>query len=418
MSSLWIAGARLLDGSVGDLFVSNGVFVDERPADARRIDADGLVALPGFVDLHTHLREPAPDPAETVRSGTAAAAAGGYTAVLAMANTQPVTDCVEVVQQVQELALSGSAEVISGAAITKGLDGKQLTDMEALAAAGVKLISDDGKCVMDAELMRQAMTLAARHGLIVAQHSQDHDLAPADACADERSIAAELGVRGWPWTAESAIIARDAQLAELTGAHLHVCHVSTAESLDVVRWAKARGIKITAEATPHHLLLTSEMLRGLHTSFKVNPPLRGAEDVHELRRAVADGTIDVIGTDHAPHRPVDKALPFPEAKPGMTALEQAFSVILETLVNPGLIDLSRAVEIMSRTPARLARVPHQGGQLRVGEEANLTLVDLERRGSVDAESSKSMGRNNPYDGLDLPDPIRYTIWRGAITYCG
>lgn len=416
MTDLWIAGARHFDGSVGDLFISGGVFVDHCPSGAQKIDADGLVALPGFVDLHTHLREPAPDPAETIRSGTAAAAAGGYTAVLAMANTEPVTDCVEVVEQVQSLAVEAATEVIAGAAITKGLEGKELTDIAALAAAGVRLISDDGKCVMNAQLMRQAMELAAEHDLIVAQHSQDHELAPAEACADERSIAAELGVRGWPWTAESAIIARDAQLAELTGAHLHVCHVSTAESLEVVRWAKARGINITAEATPHHLLLTSDRLRGLDTSFKVNPPLRSDEDVQALRQAVADGTVDVIGTDHAPHRLVDKQQPFPQAKPGMIALEQALAVVLETLLNPGLIDWPRVAQIMSIGPARLARVPDQGGKLAPGERANLTLVDPARRVVVDREKSKSLGRNNPYHGIELPDPVQLTIRAGEITF--
>lgn len=416
MSGYVISGAQKSDGTRGDLFVCGSQFVDDAPAGAQRIDAEGLVALPGFVDLHTHLREPGDEEAETVATGSAAAARGGYTAVFAMANTSPVTDTVARVAAVRELARQASAQVLPVAAITEGLGGQQLTDFASLAAAGVRVFSDDGRCVMNAQLMRLALEQAARSDALIAQHSQDHHLANAQACADEAPIAAELGLPGWPWVAEAAIVARDAQLTELTGARLHVCHVSTAETVDVVRWAKSRGVKISAEATPHHLLLTSAQLRGFDTTFKVNPPLRSDEDVAALREAVADGTVDVIGTDHAPHTPSDKAKPFPDAKPGMIGLEQALAVVIETLVNPGRLGWLQVADAMSRRPAALGRLAGQGRPLAPGEPANLVLIDPARRGIVNREASASKGRNNPYHGLDLPDPVELTMWAGRITY--
>lgn len=417
MSGYVIRGARNAAGQPVELFVSGGLLVDQAPADATVIEADGLLVLPGLVDLHTHLREPGFEASETVASGTACAARGGYTAVFAMANTDPVTDTVERANHIADLGRqAGNAEVFPIASITQGLAGERLSPIADLAAAGVRLFSDDGKCVMDTDLMREALALAAEHDVVIAQHSQDHLLAGPDACADERSIAGPLGLTGWPSAAESTIIARDVQLSELTGGRLHACHVTTAESVEVVRWAKARGVKVTAEVTPHHLLLESELLRGLDTTFKVNPPLRGAEDIEALRAGLADGTIDVVGTDHAPHEAAAKQAAFPQAKPGMLGLEQALGSVMETMVNTGRIDWSDVVRVMSTKPAQIGRATDQGRGLRPGEPANLVLVDPARRAKVDREQSASNSRNNPYHGLDLPDPIELTMLAGRITW--
>ncbi len=417
MSGYVIRGARNAVGQPVELFVSGGLLVDQAPADATVIEADGLLVLPGLVDLHTHLREPGFEASETVASGTACAARGGYTAVFAMANTDPVTDTVERANHIADLGRrAGNAEVFPIASITQALGGERLSPIAELAAAGVRLFSDDGKCVMDTALMREALALAAEHDVVIAQHSQDHVLAGPDACADERSIAGPLGLTGWPWAAESTIIARDVQLSEMTGGRLHACHVTTAESVEVVRWAKARGVKVTAEVTPHHLLLESELLRGLDTTFKVNPPLRGAEDIEALRAGLADGTIDVVGTDHAPHEAAAKQAAFPQAKPGMLGLEQALASVMETMVNTGRIDWSDVVRVMSTKPAQIGRATGQGRGLRPGEPANLVLVDPARRAKVDREHSASNSRNNPYHGLDLPDPIELTMLAGRITW--
>lgn len=417
MSNYAIRGARNAAGDLVELFVADGLLVDEAPAGAQLIEADGLVALPGLVDVHTHLREPGFEASETVASGTACAARGGFTAVFAMANLDPVTDTVERAAHVAELGrLAGNAEVFPVGSITVGLAGEQLSPIAELAAAGVRLFSDDGKCVMDPALMRQALQLAAETGTVIAQHSQDHVLAGPDACADERTVAGELGLTGWPWAAESTIIARDVQLAELTGGRLHCCHVTTAESVEVVRWAKARGVPVTAEVTPHHLLLDSGHLRGLDTTFKVNPPLRSAEDIEAVRAGLADGTIDVVGTDHAPHEAAAKRADFAHAKPGMIGLEQALAVVMETMVQTGRMGWADVVRVMSTVPAQIGRATSQGRPLRVGEPANLVLVDPARRAVVDRETSASASRNNPYHGIDLPDPVELTMLGGRVTW--
>jgi len=412
-----IRGARSADGQARDLFVHDGVLVDTPTPSARVVDADGLVVLPGLVDLHTHLREPGFESAETVASGTECAARGGFTAVFAMANTLPVTDSVDRARHVAELGRqAGFVEVHPIGAITVGLGGEYLAPMADMAASGVSVFSDDGKCVMDAQLMREALEQAAASGAVVAQHSQDHSLAGPHACADERTIASDLGLPGWPWAAESVIIARDVQLAELTGARLHCCHVTTAESLEVVRWAKARGIRVTAEVTPHHLLLDSSLLGGLDTTFKVNPPLRGDEDIEALRTGLADGTIDIVGTDHAPHDPTAKSGAFPDAKPGMLGLEQALAVVIETMVNTGRLGWDDVARVLSVTPAHIGGASQQGRPLAPGEPANLVLVDPARRGVVDRDRTASRSRNNPYHGLDLPDPVELTMCAGRVTY--
>jgi dihydroorotase len=416
-----ITGAQLADGSRADLYLSEGRLADpaSAPAGVERLDADGLLALPGLVDLHTHLREPGREDTETVDSGTAAAARGGFTCVHAMANTTPVTDTAEAAEYVAGLGeRTGHCEVRVVGAVTKGLNGEELAELGLMAdsAAGVRVFSDDGRCVADTLLMRRALSYVKAFDGVIAQHSQDVSLAGPGACCHESEWSGRLGLPGWPSQAESIIVARDVQLAELTGSRIHVCHVSTAESVDVVRWAKARGIQVTAEVTPHHLLLDTPLVAGYDTTFKVNPPLRTSEHLEAVREALADGTIDIVGTDHAPHARQDKDHPFDVALPGMLGLEQALAVVMEVMVNTGRIDWPTLVDRMSAAPARIGQVASQGRPLAVGEPANLVLVDPSARSTVDAAASASRSRNNPYHGRDLPDPVVATFWKGSATY--
>lgn len=413
-----LRGVTLADGSHTDLAVADGLLVDAAPVGADVIDADGMIALPGLVDLHTHLREPGREDTETIATGTLAAARGGFTAVHAMPNTDPVTDTVERARYVRDVgARDGHALVMPIGSVTVGLAGERLSDISGMAAEmGVRVFSDDGKCVMNAQLMREALERVLPYGGVIAQHCQDHCLAGADACVDEGPVSAELGLPGWPAAAESAIIARDVELAALTGSRVHACHISTAEGVEVVRWAKSRGITITAEVTPHHLLLGAELLRGLDPIFKVNPPLRSDEDREAVRAALADGTIDIVATDHAPHAAADKAVDLPHAKPGMLGLEQALAVVMETMVLTGRMTWIDVARVMSTSPARLGQTPGQGRSLAIGEPANLVLIDPTRRAVVDREASLSTSRNNPYHGMDLPDPVELTMWAGRITW--
>jgi len=422
MADLLISGVTLPSGERTDLGIRAGLLAD--PADLttpRVIDAEGLVALPGLVDLHTHLREPSPEPAETVVTGTAAAARGGFTAVFAMANTDPVTDTADKVRHLRTLAETASAQVFPVGAVTRGLEGTDLADIEAMHALGVTYFSDDGRCVMDAGLMREALMRVGAFGGVIGQHSQDHNLAGTLAClpvgsADERGFA-EAEPTDWPQVAEAVIVARDVQLAKDTGAHVHICHVSTAESLEIIAWAKARGIPVTAEVTPHHLLLDSELTTLEDPLFKVNPPLRGLGDRLALRQALADGIIDIVATDHAPHLPSDKAKPFPQARPGMVGLEWALAVVIDTMVTTDMLTWAGVAERMSHAPARIGQIEHhQGRPLAIGGPATLTLVNPERRREVDPEESLSRGRNNPYEGLWLPDPVEATFLAGRPTY--
>ncbi len=421
MTDLLLVGADVVGGGRSDLGIRDGALVpaaDVSPT-AERIDADGLVALPGLVDLHTHLRQPGREDAETIATGTRAAARGGYTAVLAMANLTPVTDTAEAAQHVATLGeRDGSAEVVPVGAVSKGLAGSELAELGLMARspARVRVFSDDGRCVADARLMRRALEYVRAFDGCIAQHAQDPQLAGPDACCHEGDISGRLGLPGWPAAAEATIVARDVHLAELTRSRLHVCHVSSAETVDVLRWAKARGIGVTAEVTPHHLMLTTDEVLGYDPTYKVNPPLRPAEDVEAVRAALADGTIDAVATDHAPHARHDKEHAFAEAAFGMLGLETALAVVLDTMVSTGRLDWPQVAMRMSHAPAHIARLPGQGQTLEAGQPANLMLVDPSARAVVDRDASASLSRNNPWHGRELPDPVALTIWQGRITY--
>jgi dihydroorotase len=421
VTDLLIRGADLVGSGPSDLGIRNGRFVDpaEVGADVEQLDADGLLALPGLVDLHTHLREPGREDAETVQSGTLAAARGGFTAVLAMANTTPVTDTAEAAQHVAALgARDGHAQVVPVGAVSKGLDGVELAELGLMARSGarVRVFSDDGHCVSDARLMRRALEYVRAFDGVVAQHAQDRQLAGVSACCHEGEISGKLGLPGWPAAAEASVVARDVQIAELTRSRLHVCHVSCAETVDVIRWAKQRNVNVTAEAAPHHLMLTTTEVLSYDPTYKVNPPLRPNEHVEAVREALADGTIDAVATDHAPHARHDKEHAFAEAAFGMLGLETALAVVVESMINSGLLDWPQLAKRMSIMPAHIARLADQGRPLAVGEPANLVLVDPGARRVVDGNDSASLSRNNPWHGRELPDPVVATIWAGRVTY--
>jgi dihydroorotase len=418
---LLIRGADLLGRGPSDLLIRDGRFLDAGDGHGAvdQFDADGLVALPGLVDLHTHLREPGREDAETVDSGTMAAARGGFTAVLAMANTDPVTDTAEAAVHVASLgARTGHAEVVPVGAVSKGLAGAELAELGLMArsSAGVRVFSDDGHCVADARLMRRALEYVRAFDGVIAQHAQDPQLAGPGACCHEGEISGKLGLPGWPAAAEAGVVARDVQIAELTRSRLHICHVSCAETVDVIRWAKQRGINVTAEVAPHHLMLTTSEVAGYDPTYKVNPPLRPDEHVEAVREALADGTIDAVATDHAPHARHDKEHAFAEAAFGMLGLETALAVVLETMINSARMSWSELAKRMSIMPAHIARLADQGCALVAGEPANLVLIDPAARAVVDGTASASLSRNNPWHGRELPDPVVATIWAGRITY--
>ena len=418
-----LRGARPYGGEPADVLVEDGVIASigepeqGRSGDATVVHADGLVLLPGLVDLHTHLREPGREDAETVETGTRAAAVGGFTAVHAMANTDPVADTAGVVEQVWRLGReAGHCDVHPVGAVTVGLAGEQLAELGAMAdsAARVRVFSDDGKCVSDAVLMRRALEYVKAFDGVVAQHAQEPRLTE-DAQMNEGELSGRLGLRGWPAVAEEAVIARDCLLAAHVGSRLHVCHVSTAGSVEIVRWAKSKGWNVTAEVTPHHLLLTDELAATYDPLYKVNPPLRSAADVEALRAGLADGTIDVVATDHAPHPHEDKDCEWAAAAFGMLGLETALSVVQETMVDTGLLTWAEVAERMSASPARIGRVGDQGRPLAVGEPANLVLHDPTASRVVDPADTTSLSRNNPYAGRKLPGRVVATFLRGRPT---
>ena len=421
MTAYRIQGVSILGEEPTDLLIREGVVAaigaEATSGRSETIDAAGLVALPGLVDLHTHLREPGREDAETVESGTRAAASGGFTCVHAMANTDPVADTAGVVEQVWRLGReAGYCDVRPVGAVTVGLGGKQLAELGAMAdsAARVRVFSDDGRCVSDAVLMRRALEYVKAFDGVIAQHAQEPRLTE-DAQMNEGELSGVLGMRGWPAVAEEAIISRDALLAAHVSSRLHVCHVSTAGSVEIVRWAKGKGWNVTAEVTPHHLLLTDEMATTYDPLYKVNPPLRTQVDVEALRAGLADGTIDVVATDHAPHPAEDKECEWAAAAFGMLGLETALSVVQETMVDTGLLDWTGVADRMSARPARIGRVSDHGHPVAVGAPANLTLYDPSVRRRVDPAELASLSRNTPYAHLSLPGAVVTTFLRGRPT---
>ena len=417
-----IRGASVLGADEADLVIENGIITAvgpglDAPAGAEVIDAHGLVALPGMVDLHTHLREPGREDAETVETGSRAAALGGFTAVHAMANSMPVADTAGVVEQVLSLGeRAGWVDVRPVGAVTVGLEGKQLAELGAMAdsRARVRVFSDDGKCVSDPVLMRRALEYVKAFDGVIAQHAQEPRLTE-NAQMNEGEVSSVLGLAGWPAVAEEAIIARDVLLARHTGSRLHVCHLSTAGSVDIIRWAKAQGINVTAEVTPHHLLLTDEMVRTFDPVYKVNPPLRTEADVQAVRRGLADGTIDIVGTDHAPHPTEHKECEWAQAAMGMTGLETALSVVQHAMIDTGLMDWAGFARVTSATPARIGKLAAQGRPLAAGEPANVILVDPAARRRVDPHKMASKGRNSPFAGLELPGVVEAVFYAGHPT---
>jgi dihydroorotase len=415
-----------LGGETTDVLIADGVVAAvglglSADDETTVIDGTGLVLLPGLVDLHTHLREPGREDAETVETGTRAAALGGYTAVHAMANTSPVADTAGVVEQVWRLGRdAGWADVYPVGAVTVGLQGERLAELGAMAAsaARVRVFSDDGRCVADPVVMRRALEYVKAFDGVVAQHAQEPRLTE-NAQMHEGVVSAELGLAGWPAVAEEAVVARDVLLAEHVGSRLHVLHVSTAGSVEIVRWAKARGIAVTAEVTPHHLFLTDESARGYDPVYKVNPPLRTAADVEAVRAGLADGTIDTVGTDHAPHPAEDKDCEWAAAAFGMTGLETALSVVQATMVDTGRMTWADVARVMSTAPARIGRVDGEHGRpVAVGEPANLVVVDPAARRVVDPRAQATKSVNSPYRGVELPGAVVATFLRGRATVLG
>ncbi|QBJ98893.1 dihydroorotase [Rhodococcus sp. ABRD24] len=410
------------EGEPTDLLLGDGQILVIGPgleaADgAEVIDGAGQILLPGFVDMHTHLREPGREDTETIDSGSAAAALGGYTAVFAMANTSPVADSVVITDHVwrrgQEVGL---VDVHPVGAVTVGLAGKQLAEMATMAAGvgRVKMFSDDGHCVADPLIMRRALEYSSSLGVLIAQHAEEPRLTEGSV-AHEGPTAARLGLTGWPRAAEESIVARDALLARDAGARVHICHASTAGSVELVKWARGQGISITAEVTPHHLLLDDSRLETYDAVNKVNPPLREASDVAALRKGLAEGIIDCVATDHAPHAEQDKCCEFSQARPGMLGLETALSIVVETMVRPGLLDWRGVARVMSERPAEIVGLDDQGRPIEVGEPANLVLVDPDTEWTVHGPDLASVASNTPYESMTLPAKVTTTVLRGRVT---
>ena len=411
-----IANARLLDDQVVDVVVSNGVIseIGNSLNKGKKIDAEKNLLIPGLVDLHTHLREPGREDSETVATGSMAAAKGGFTAISAMANTFPVADTAGVVEQVYRLGQeAGFCDVFPIGAVTQGLAGKSLAELGAMAnsKAKVRIFSDDGKCVSDALLMRRALEYVKTFNGIIAQHAQEPALT-VDSQMNEGIVSSKLGLVGWPAVAEEAIIARDILLAEHVGSRLHICHLTTAGGVDLVRFAKARGISVTAEVTPHHLLLTDDLVTNYDPVFKVNPPLRTEKDVIALRNGLADGTIDIVGTDHAPHPTEDKDCEWQSAAFGMVGLETALSVVVKAMIETKLMSWSDLVDRMSIAPAKIAGSSRHGQNLSVGVAANLTIINTTANWVVDRNRLASKSKNTPFEGMQMPSQVVHTFLNG------
>jgi len=412
--TLVIKGGRIIDRDgerVVDVVIDNGVIaeVGTNLSGDRTLDAIGCIVSPGFVDLHTHLREPGREEAETVETGSRAAALGGYTAVVAMPNTEPTQDSIAVVNLVRSLGeRAGLVEVMPAGAITIERAGKQLAPFAELAAAGVTLFTDDGNGVQDPLLMRRAMEYSLGLGITLAQHCEVSRLTDG-AVMNEGSCCSHLGLPGWPRIAEELMVFRDIELARLTGASIHLLHLSTSRSVELVRAAKADGVTVTAEATPHHFTLTDETLRSFDSVFKVNPPLRTMADIEAIKAGLRDGTIDAIATDHAPHPQESKEQPLDQAPPGMLGLETALSLALRELD----LDLLQTIALLSWKPAAIARLgARHGGPIAIGRPANVTVFDPDLSWTVKPSLLASKSRNTPYTGRTMRGKVRHTIFNG------
>ncbi|MFC5948523.1 dihydroorotase [Pseudonocardia lutea] len=422
MTDLLITDARPYGEEAVDLLVRAGVVAEigtglTASEGVATLDAGGHVLLPGLVDLHVHLREPGGEESETIETGSHAAALGGYTAVFAMPNTDPVADTAVVVEHVRRRGEEvGLVDVHPVGAVTTGLKGEKLAELGTMAqsAAQVRMFSDDGRCVNDPLIMRRALEYASALDVVIAQHAEDHRLT-GGAQAHEGAIASRLGLAGWPATAEETVVARDCALAREAGAALHVCHVSSLHSVAVLRAAKAQGVRVSAEVTPHHLLLTDGRLTGYDPVNKVNPPLRTGADTQAMREALAEGVIDVVATDHAPHASQYKDTEWAAAKPGMLGLQTALSVVIHTMVEPGLLDWHGVARVMSERPAEIGNLADQGRPIAVGEPATFALVDPDAQWTVRGAALASKAANTPYEGMRLPGAVVATVLRGRIT---
>ena len=423
MSSKYLVrGGKLANGQVADIAIVDGVISEVGTNlsldGSEEIDAKNCVVIPGLVDLHTHLREPGKEDAETVLSGSQAAAKGGYVAVSAMANTSPVADTAGVVEQVFRLGReAGLVDVFPIGAVTKGLAGEELSDIGAMAdsQARVRVFSDDGNCVFDPLVMRRALEYVKQFDGVIAQHAQEPRLTVGSQM-NEGIVSSQLGLKGWPAIAEEAIIARDILLTDHVQSRLHICHVTTAGGVEIIRWAKSRGMKVTAEVTPHHLILTDELARSYDPIFKVNPPLRAESDVMALREALADGTIDIVATDHAPHAAESKECEWQEAAFGMLGLETALSIVNQTMVQTGLLTWEQLVDRMSAKPAEIGRYTEHGKALEKGAPAHLTVINPTASNRVDRDRVSSRSRNTPFHGMELQGLVTATIYGGKLTF--
>ena len=417
-----IKNATLADARVCDVLIENGVIQAVAPSlndsEAVIFDASSMILMSGLVDLHTHLREPGKEDSETVLSGSRAGVKGGYVALSAMANTSPVADTAGVVEQVYRLGKNaGLLDVFPIGAVTQGIEGKVLAEIGAMAdsVAQVRVFSDDGNCVSDPLVMRRALEYVKKFGGVIAQHAQEPALTSGSQM-NEGIVSATLGLKGWPAVAEEAIIARDVLLAEHVGSRLHICHLTTAGGVEIIRWAKARGIDVTAEVTPHHLLLTDESARSYDPIFKVNPPLRTEKDVMALRHGLADGTIDIVATDHAPHPGESKECEWQEAAFGMLGLEHALSIVAATMVESGLMDWAGVQNRMSTAPARIGGYSDHGREVTVGAPAHLTVINPKASYRVDRDQLQSKSRNTPFHGMEFSARVIATFFHGEMVY--